>query len=319
MFKNIYIKTQYNLKITLFSKKNGIKYQNEVLEPVFLLRGNFFFQKRKSLMRCKFCKKESEETQLFEGIFEHEMIRVCSPCAEIENVPIMRKPSIEQLDRAQTTYTVRERMEKMSGMNDPEKKRKNDLHMQGDLAKLKMPPKKQYHEDLLDNYSWSLNLARRRMKMSIKQLSEEVEVSEYILQEIEKGQLPNDFEEIFLKLEHFLKIKLLKNHKPVITFAQKKDDEQEILKRVQERMENVGSGDDLEELGHLKKLKEERLAKLAEEKGKFSKEQNQKDLENITLSDLVELKKKKEQKENDHKQRIQTDAMIGDDIEIDEL
>ena len=272
-------------------------------------------------MRCKFCKKESEETHLFEGIFAHEMIRVCGPCAEMEGIPIMKKPSTEQLDRAETSYTVRERMEKISGMHERNAK-KDELRMQGDIAKLKMPPKRQYHEDLLDDYSWTLNLARRRAKMSLKQLAEEVHVSEYTLQEIEKGQIPKDFEEIFLKLEAFLKIKLLKNHKPMITFTQKKDDEQEILRNVREKMQNQPDKDSPEEVEHREELlerKKEKLAKLNSEKNKFSNEKDQKDLENITLSDLVELKRKREQKESEHKKRIQTDAMIGDDIELDEL
>ena len=40
-------------------------------------------------------------------------------------------------------------------------------------------------------------------------------------------------------------------------------------------------------------------------------------LQNVTLNDLVEMKKEREQKERKSKTQAQDEAMLGDDLEID--
>ena len=52
-------------------------------------------------MRCAVCKRESDEVKLFEGILKAEMIRICEECADAEGVPLVRKPSEQQLQKAE--------------------------------------------------------------------------------------------------------------------------------------------------------------------------------------------------------------------------
>ena len=168
---------------------------------------------------CTICKKTSDEIQLFEGIYNAEMVNICETCAETEQVPVIRKPSTSQLNKASEHYSVRERMERMSGMRDTTEISDDQIVTQGQLAKLRVPPKKQHHENVLDNYYWTLNIARRRAKLSVTQLAEKMQVEPQVIQDIEKGKLPAEFEETFVKLEAFLGIKLLKNHKEKINFV----------------------------------------------------------------------------------------------------
>ncbi len=64
--------------------------------------------------------------------------------------------------------------------------------------------------------------------------------------------------------------------------------------------------------------KKERLEKLSKGEIDFSRRE---DLSDVTLNDLVEMKKSREQKESNKKSKVQEEAMLGDDleIEIDEL
>ncbi len=115
-------------------------------------------------MRCIVCKKGCQEVELYNGILEDGMVMVCSVCADEEKIPIIKKPSESQLDKADIRYSVRERMERMSGMRETTEISKEQTALQGNLAKLRAPPKKEQHADVLDNYYWTLNIARRRKK-----------------------------------------------------------------------------------------------------------------------------------------------------------
>ncbi len=255
-------------------------------------------------MRCAICKKTSDEIKLFEGIHNAEMINVCEECAESEKIPLIKKPSESQLNKADERYSVRERMERMSGMHDITEISHDQTISQGSLAKLRIPPKKQHHEDIIDNYYWTLNIARRRVKMSVGQLAEKMRVEPQIIQKIEKGNLPDDFEEIFIKLEAFLGIKLLKNHKEKINFVRTRDEEQEILNGVRKKMKIPESFKvDIEN-------KKTQLDKLSKGEIDFSRKDN---LSDITLNDLVNIKQKKEKQ----KARAKENAMLGDDLDLE--
>ena len=69
-------------------------------------------------MRCAICKKEDDEIELYEGILGGGMIRICESCSTTEGIPTIQKPSSKQLEKADERYSVRERMEQMSGFRD---------------------------------------------------------------------------------------------------------------------------------------------------------------------------------------------------------
>lgn len=263
------------------------------------------------MARCTICKKDSDEVQLYSGILNAEMVMICEECAKVEGVPIIKKPSELQLNKADERYSVRERMERISGMYKPAKISDNQIVTQGNLAKLRMPPKKQSHKDVLDNYYWTLNIARRRAKLSINQLSDLIKIDANILQSIEKGKIPENFREICLKLEAFLGIKLLRNHEKKLNFVRTRNEEQEILKNVRKKL-NLKLQDTEQ---HDKK---DRLEKISKGEVDFSKRE---DLSDITLDDLVSMRKKRELISAKKKVKASEDAMIGDDLdlEIDEF
>ena len=256
---------------------------------------------------CIICKKSSEETKLYPGILEAEIINICEECAEDQKIPIIKKPSESQLNQADKTYSVRERLDRMAGRRDITQISNDQITTQRNLAKLKMPKPKQHHPDVLDNYYWTLNMARRRAKMTISQLAKKIDTTPYIIQDIEKGILSKDFKEIFLKLEALFGIKLLKTHKPQINFTRKhRNQEQEILKAVEEKMKNPEGT--LEEDEEIEAIHE----KIEREEIRLSKRE---DLQNITLSDLIDRKRMREK----HKLQAKQNEMLGDDIDIKEL
>ena len=262
-------------------------------------------------MRCAICKRTSDEVRLFTGIFEAEMVNVCEDCAEKDNIPIIRKPSSSQLDRADRRYSVRERMEIMSGVRDKTEISEEQMMTQGNLARLKTPPKKQTHEEVVDNYYWNLNMARRRLKMTTGTLAQQTGVPSDIIRAIERGIIPKDFETIFRKLESYLGIKMLKNQPDKINFVRNnREVEREILENVRGKIDKkdkdnlpekiINEDDDDEELDVNDKKK----------------------LEKITISDLLGIKKRREARKlrkQKEEEMIDEELVSDDEFEIEEL
>lgn len=258
-------------------------------------------------MRCTVCKKTEEETALYPGILATRMVNVCEECAEDQKIPIIKKPSQNQLSQADKHYSVRERLDKMSGRRDSTEISKDQMRTQRNLSKLKMPEPKQSHPEVLENYYWKLNMARRRIKMTISQLAKKIDTTSYKIQDIEKGKLPEDFKEIFLKIEALLGIKLLLAHKPEVNFVRRNEDkEQDILKSVAQKMNNPE--EELEEDEQIEAVQEQI------EKGEINLSKR-KDLSKVTLNDLIDRKRQREK----HKMQTRQNEMMGDEIDLDEL
>jgi ribosome-binding protein aMBF1 (putative translation factor) len=260
-------------------------------------------------MRCTICKKTEEETTLYPGIQLTKMVNVCEECAEDQKIPIIKKPTSSQLSQADKTYSVRERLDRMSGRRESTEISGDQLITQRNLSKLKMPKPKQNHPEVLDNYYWTLNMARRRAKMTLSQLARKINTNSYTIQDIEKGILPKDFKEIFLKLEALLGIKLLKAHDPEISFTRKNPiQEKEILEAVAKKMKNPQEEPEEEDEEEMEEFQE----KIKKQEIRLSKRENLKD---VTLNDLIDRKRAREK----YQQKIKQNEILGDEIDLDEL
>jgi len=257
------------------------------------------------------CKKTENEVELFEGISKDGMVRICAVCAEREGVPLIRKPSYQQLEPLNENVTVRERMERLSGLK---KKKETDerLIIHGNSPRLRTPAPKESHPDLIDNYSWELIIARRRKKLTTNQLANQIGVEVKLIEDFEKGHVPRGHQEIAQKLESKLGIKLLTIHPGKVSFnAPARNKEEDILREVKERMAHPENYAPLDETKIIRSQKKESI-----EKGDFdfSKREN---VENLTLSDLVDIKREREKREAAKKRRVQTDTIIGDDLQLE--
>lgn len=269
-------------------------------------------------MRCVICKKTCEEVELYEGIFEDGMMLVCSNCSEKEGIPIIRKPSQEQLKKAEKRYSVRERMERLSGRSTVSEISQDQSSIQNNLARLRVPEEKEKKEDVVDNYYWELNIARRRKKLSIKQVSELTSIPYEVIEGLEKGKIPQEYASVFLKLESFFGIPLLKDYRREIIFHKSRDYEKEILEEVEKKMKNPSQireeFEDQEDKIQALKEKSEKLKKIRSGELDFSSREK---LENITLNDLVEIKRSREKQERRIKERVKEDTLLGDDLDLD--
>lgn len=170
-------------------------------------------------MVCPICK---EDLELVEVIGEEEIIRVCEKCAIKEHLPIITKPSTFQLKDSEKSYTVRERLSRISGQVE-KKITLDSLRLQGpknlDSAqkhqfltkdKPRITEEEQKRLDLIDNFNWYIKRARMKRGMMIRELAKAIGETEIVIKMIENANLPSDANRLISKIEQFLSINLRK-------------------------------------------------------------------------------------------------------------
>ena len=282
-------------------------------------------------MHCHLCQKSEQEADLFDGLYESSIITVCKSCADFESIQLLRKPTQEQIQESERPGSVRQRLENLQDKRKLKSLSGDQEVASKNLAKIRFPPKKQNPEALVDNYYWKLQGARRSKKLSTEQLAEQTNIPAEIIENLEKGQVPQNFEQFIRQLENFFEIRLLKEHfeepkfilpkpSPAMILEEEKEHKHEkesdpilsISKKHQERIteREIEQATRLLERGKQKAIKEIQGGKFD-----FSKKQN---IENLTLNDLIELKKKKEQRIAFEKEKQEHQEMFGDELELDD-
>jgi transcriptional regulator with XRE-family HTH domain len=261
--------------------------------------------------RCSVCKKEWNEVELFEGISGVEMVMVCGECSGREGIPTIRKPTNEQIKKSVDSRSVRERMERISGVREATEIGGEQEVVQRNLHKLRVPPKKETNPFVVENHYWIATMGRRRKKLTLTQASEAIGIDPLTIEEVEHGKIPEDFDEVFDKMEKFYGIKLLKNQPKKIHFIKTREEEEKILEEVEEKISGkVGEIDEFP----IEKIKENKKKMIERGEIDFS---DKGALEDITLNDLVEMKGKKKRIEEAKRIREEVEGMVGEDLELE--
>jgi len=276
-------------------------------------------------MWCAICGKTSEEVDLEEGIYQGRISKVCKHCANMESIPLIKKPTEEMFMQINQRPSVRERMERLTNTN--RRPAREQIVTNESLARLRLPGKKQENEEVVENYDWNLRMARRRMKFTTLHVAEKTGIPDGIINDLERGILPKDYERIMRVLEREMGIQLLK--KPYVAPQPAVDKQEEEKNQNAEKKKPgffstlFGFGDDEDEeqarpadiiqKRELDEDKRQRLDRLMDGELKFSDRDNLKDL---TLNDLLELKKQKEKRQQEILLKKQTEEMFGEDIKI---
>ncbi len=161
--------------------------------------------------KCARCGRNEEEVRLFDGLYVNDAVKMCEKCAIISNIPIIKRPSVNQLKNSEQQYGVRERLMQMNHLSSNSKQEKTALDA---LRELESKPELEKPEDLVfklvDNFHWTIQTERRRKGLSTKQLADLIGESESALKLLEKGIVPNNAINLVTAIEQFLKIRLIK-------------------------------------------------------------------------------------------------------------
>jgi len=258
---------------------------------------------------CYKCKKTEEEVRLFDAVSKEEVVRVCGECALSENLPVIRRPTTLQLKESERPYSIYERLRRMAGLHAEEKERiskiaekitepkkaeklktEEEKKMEiEELARLKNIPLR-----LIDNFHWHIFMARKKKKLTRKELAGLLGESETAIKMIENKELPDDALKLVNKIEQFFGIKL--------KGQEFEEEEKRIRKAIRERLERKKEKVELIEREKEKKGEELKPKVEKEEKPAMILKFDKESVKDLTIADLKRLKKEKEKLERDTKE-----------------
>jgi len=174
-------------------------------------------------MECSKCGAVNE--RLFDVITGEGIIKLCQYCLSEEDAPVIKKPTVSQMQSINKTPSIYERLSKSAGIDAREHKKnifgseqQEQLKQQEvtlrDLVdkkydrNVKDKPKKR--DDLIDNFHWAIMRARRSKKMTVTQFAKEIGESEAVVKMAEQGILPDENLGVVRKIEAVLSINILK-------------------------------------------------------------------------------------------------------------
>src|SRR3989344_8498408 len=146
-------------------------------------------------MECFICGIKGEEATLFSAIVNEGVVPICEDCSLKENILIIKR--IGQLRESERNQTVYERLSNMAGLNPVEHKEKimREQRIESKRQEMRKPAgptgvssgvkkdlsfpnlkqiKPQFEKGLIRNYHWTIFNARRAMKLTQKQLADEI-------------------------------------------------------------------------------------------------------------------------------------------------
>lgn len=128
---------------------------------------------------CSRCGKTEKEALLYEVLSRKGLSLMCHECVNLENPMILKKPSEDNAIK----------------------------------FALGQKTKRENRSDYVDNFHWQIKMARRRAKLSQKQLSQELNIPESDIIKLEAGGVPEN-DNVIKKIEKFFNIKLIKTPGP---------------------------------------------------------------------------------------------------------
>lgn len=218
---------------------------------------------------CFKCHVPETKALLFDAILSEGIVKICNKCSAKEDIPIIKEASSPGIEKQQT---VRERLSKISGV-DIDKKTSFKLKEKNELKELvdknyNFKENLELKKELIHNFHWIVMRARRMKHLTQEQFAREIHEPEIVIKQIEKGFAPEKVETI-RKLEKYLGI------------------------RIREHTEHENLQEELKILETNKTILP-------------LKSFDAKNFDDLTISDLYEMKKKKEMK------------VLGDDTKTNE-
>jgi ribosome-binding protein aMBF1 (putative translation factor) len=174
---------------------------------------------------CFKCGISENKAMLFNVISKKGIVQICRKCSFEENMPIIKKPSLQPKETEDTKKpSVYERLSNISGVNLRDKKSekekelviKQETNLRDIIDKnfetqIKDIKKKVIsRHDLVDNFHWIIMRARRLKHLTQKQLAEAIAEPETAIKKIEEGFFPENNYHLTNKLENYLGIRLMK-------------------------------------------------------------------------------------------------------------
>ncbi len=164
--------------------------------------------------KCYACGISEQKARLFDALSlkERGVVKICENCSKKEDMPIVKKPTTEQLKEAEKRpryfggARISKQQEYEKSGTETTLREIIDRNYKSSIS-----PEKKPRPDLVDNFHWLIMVERRKKKLTQEQLAKEIVESEAAIKMAEQGFLPEDDYKLISKLESFLGVKIRKS------------------------------------------------------------------------------------------------------------
>jgi ribosome-binding protein aMBF1 (putative translation factor) len=167
------------------------------------------------MKECFRCGISEDKAEIFHAISGKGIVKICADCNKIEQFPIMKKPTEEQIlqSKSPRSKSVQERLNAMRGDFGKSRLANQEVTLRQLIDKKFQSQKTsstQIPSDLIPNFHWEIQRVKRIKKMTREEFAKGIGESDTTARMIEQGFLPNNDYRIINKIESFLGISLRK-------------------------------------------------------------------------------------------------------------
>jgi ribosome-binding protein aMBF1 (putative translation factor) len=164
------------------------------------------------MKECFRCGASEERVKIYHAISNRGIVKICEDCNRIEQLPIMNKPTEEQIIQSKSprSKSIQERLNAMREGINRNKFVGKEVSLRQLIDKKFQAQKPQTPSDLIPNFHWEIQRAKRIKKITREEFAKGIGESEANVRMIEQGILPSNDYKIINKIESFLGINLRK-------------------------------------------------------------------------------------------------------------
>jgi ribosome-binding protein aMBF1 (putative translation factor) len=157
---------------------------------------------------CFKCGVSSDKVPLYHAISNKGIVKVCGDCNSIEKLPIMRKPTDNQISESKMPRqaSVQERLGNMNRNRLASREVNLRSIVDKDYNSKKMVPP----SDLVPNFHWTIQRIRRARRISREEFAKAINETDATIRMIEQGFVPDSNYKVISKIENYLQVSLRK-------------------------------------------------------------------------------------------------------------
>jgi ribosome-binding protein aMBF1 (putative translation factor) len=167
------------------------------------------------MKECFRCGVSEDKVEIFHAISGKGIVKICAECNRIEQFPIMKKPTEDQVlqSRSPRSKSIQERLNAMRGGATQKRIANQEVTLRQIIDKkfaAQRQTSSQLPSDLIPNFHWEIQRAKRIKKVTREEFAKGIGESDATIRMIEQGLLPNNDYRIIAKIENFLGVSLRK-------------------------------------------------------------------------------------------------------------
>ena len=160
------------------------------------------------MAECFRCGVPEDKVRLYDAISGGGIVRICSMCNAIEKLPLIKRPTTDQLRQSERQQTTKEKIAQFRSTPSAIGREVSLRELVDKKFRETSSKQIQPRPDLIDNFHWTIMRIRRMKHISREQFAKDLGETETVIQLLEQGIVPENDNKLINKVENYLGISL---------------------------------------------------------------------------------------------------------------